>query len=97
MPCEVFARRERQRPGEAEGACAKGHWRDAPDLSPGEEAAIELYRVAKATAGAMLTPAERESPWLLTLFARLSEVDQMFDHRQKAEQQAAIMALIHRS
>lgn len=94
--CEVFAIRERLRPGQAEGACPKGHWKDRPDLNAAEEMVLELYRTAKATGGAMLTPAERSSSWLLTIFARLAEVDQLFEAREKAEQRAVIMALSNR-
>lgn len=94
--CETHAIRERMRPGQADGACPKGHWRNRPDLDPDEEQVIELYRVAKSTGGSMLTGPERASTWLLSIFARLAEVDQLFDSRQKAEQSAAIMALINR-
>lgn len=94
--CELYAIRERMRPGAADGACPKGHWKDRPDLDPGEEQVLELYRVSKVMGGSMLTDAERSSTWLLSVFARLSEVDQLFDSRQKAEQSAAIMALIHK-
>ena len=94
MRCELFAARERLRPGQAEGACPKGHWRDEPDLNPGEEMVLELYAASKVTGGAMLTEAERASTWLMTVFSRLAEVDRLFDLKEKAEQRAVMMALL---
>lgn len=94
--CETYAIRERLRPGQAEGACPKGHWKSEPDLTAGEEMVIDLYRAAKVTGGAMLTEGERSSAWLMMVFSRLAEVDALYEVKQKAEQSAAIMALINR-
>jgi|688.fasta_scaffold309422_3 hypothetical protein len=61
-------------PCECSIGCAKGHWKDEPDLTPGEDAVLTLWR-AQST----LTEAERRDDFLQGAFAALEEQQARLD------------------
>lgn len=72
-------------PCECSVGCAKGHWRNNPDLTAGEEAVVRLWQSGH------LTDAERADAFLSGAIAALTEQQARIDKRSQDE---LILALV---
>jgi hypothetical protein len=84
-------------PCETQIGCPKGHWKDKPELTPGESMIIDLYQTSKATGGLSLNESERSSDFLLECFAGLSEVDSIVAEETRRREMETLAARLRRN
>lgn len=74
--------------------CPKGHYKDSPDLKPGEAFLMTLYKANRSSSGAFLNDAERSDSLVMEVFANLSDMDGLLEERRANQSSMQLIEIV---